>query len=369
MSLVVVGRTAVGLALGAALLVGCGRFDDSASSPFTTEPTLRPAQLEPNKPGAPTSTKQRPTGPCLDPDPNVVATCLDTLGGLIGIGDGALVAERRTGRILKVTGPDDPVVEIAKLDVDGSGDGGLNDLVLSPSYREDGLLYAYITTPYDNRVVRFSATGGAPKDILTGIPKGPTGNHGSIEFANPNQMLVLTGDAGNPAAALSASSLSGKLLKLNSPAPGSAAPEIAVSGIGVAGDVCHDGKDSVWITDRTAAEDRLQRLSGDGQVTTAWTWPDRPGVAGCAAGVDGVAVALTNGKALAIVAADKDTHAVTTSPTLVAQDKYGALFGATVGPDGAIWVTTVNKTDGPGGEFDDRVVRIPPPQSGGNAPD
>lgn len=355
------------LALGSVLMTGCARFDDSASSPFTPEPTLHGANIDPKKPSqSPTSTT-RPSGPCIDPDPAVVATCLDTTGGLVSIGDSALVAERRTGRILEVA-PETEPTEFARVDVDGSGDGGLSDLVLSPTYQDDGLIYAYITTPSDNRVIRIAPGGGPPKDILTGIPKGPTGNHGAIEFATPNQMLVLTGDAGNPGNAASPSSLAGKLLRVNSPAPGATA-EVALSGIGVAGDVCRDSKDSVWITDRTAVEDRLQRMGADGAVTTAWTWPDRPGVAGCAAASDGVAISLTKAKALAIAAADPTTHAVTSAPTMIAQDKYGQLGGATVGADGTIWVGTVNKTDGQPGPNDDRVVRIPPPQAGGNGPD
>ncbi|MEU7628890.1 PQQ-dependent sugar dehydrogenase [Nocardia sp. NPDC049220] len=369
MSLVVLGRVAASLALGSVLLTGCARFDDSASSPFTPEPTLHGANIDPKKPKQPPTSTTRPSGPCIDPDPAVVATCLDTTGGLITFGEGALVAERRTGRILEVA-PERQPVEIAQLAVDGSADGGLSDIALSPTYREDGLMYAYITTASDNRVVRIAEGGGAPKDILTGIPKGSSGNRGAIEFATPDQMLVLTGDAGDPSSAASASSLAGKLLRVNSPAPGrTAAPEIAVSGIGIAGDVCRGSADSIWITDRTPAEDRLQRVDSAGVVTTAWTWPDRPGVAGCAAATDGVAIALTRAKALALAATDKNTQAVTATPTLLAQDRYGQLGGAAAGSDGTVWVTTVNKTDGQPGPNDDRVVRIPPPQAGGGGPD
>lgn len=67
----------------------------------------------------------------------MVATCLDTTGGLVTLGDGALVAERRTGRILKVV-PEQPPVEIAELDVDGSTDGGLSDIALSPPTAKTG---------------------------------------------------------------------------------------------------------------------------------------------------------------------------------------------------------------------------------------
>ncbi|MFC4126432.1 PQQ-dependent sugar dehydrogenase [Nocardia rhizosphaerae] len=374
MSSVFAGRVAVGLTLGAVLVAGCARFDESASSPFTTEPALGGSDAQPNKPDDAPPQVPRPTGPCIDPDPNVIATCLEPGAGLIPFGDGALVAERQTGRILQVTPvdastPQPPPVEIASLAVDGSGDGGISDIALSPTYGEDGLMYAYITTGSDNRVVRLSKNGGAPKTILTGIPKGASGNRGAIEWATPTQLMVLTGDAGNPGAAADPGSLGGKLLRLESPSSGTNVPEVVASGIGSVGDICRDGRDGMWLTDRTAAEDRLQHLGTDGTISVAWTWPDRPGVGGCAATGDGVAIALSEGKALAAVGADANTFAVTTEPTLIAQDKYGSLLGATGGADGSVWVTTVNKSGGAPGEFDDRVVRIPPPQGGAGGPD
>ncbi|MET8426174.1 PQQ-dependent sugar dehydrogenase [Nocardia sp. NPDC004860] len=382
MSLVAAGRAGVGarrvvlgVTLGAVLLSGCARFDDRASSPFTTEPTWQDAEPSTTTPKVPPTNAKRPDLPCVDPDLAVVVSCLDTTAGLVALPDGgsALVAERTTGRILKVVATDEgeppAPIEVARLDVDPAGDGGLTGLALSPTFTEDGLIYAYVTTGGDNRVVRISTDGGAPKPILTGIPKGVNGNRGSIDFAAQNRMLVLTGDAGNPSLAADTNSMAGKLLSINSPAPGASA-DVVVTGIGVAGGVCSDGKDSIWITDRTATEDRLQRVGPDGVAVKAWTWPDHPGVAGCAAASDGVAISLTNQRALALATADKNTHAVTAAPSLLAQDKYGRLDGATLGGDGNIWVGTVNKPDGNPNQYDDRVVRIPPPSAGqGNGPD
>ncbi|MFC6012924.1 PQQ-dependent sugar dehydrogenase [Nocardia lasii] len=374
MSSGITGRLVVGVAIGAVLIAGCARFDESASSPFTEEPQLGGSNAEPKKPQDDPSKPPRPTGPCIDPDPNVIATCLEPGAGLIAVGESAYVAERTTGRILQVTPVDESTpqrepVEIASVPVDGSGDGGISDIVLSPTFGEDGLMYAYITTPSDNRVVRLSK-GGAARPILTGIPKGATGNRGALEWSTPDQLLVLTGDAGNPGAAADPGSLGGKLLRLDSPSGGTNTPQVVASGIGTAGDICRDGKDGMWVTDRTAAEDRLQHLSTDGTLSVAWTWPDRPGVGGCTATGDGVGVALSEAKALAVVTADPGTFAVTTAPTLIVQDKYGKLLGATAGSDGAIWATTINKSGGTPGEFDDRVVRIPPPSGGqGGGPD
>lgn len=371
MSLVVAGRVAVSIVAAAGLLAGCASFDDSASKPFTPAPTIIPEGEGPTTtPSAPPSAARRPAGPCVDPDPAVVVSCLDTTGELAVLPDGqqAVVPERTTGRIVKVTAVDPSQVppapaEVARIDVDATGDGGLSSVTLSPTYDQDGLMYAYITTPSDNRIVRIGA-GGVPKPILTGIPKGPTGNRGSIDFVSPTQMVVLTSDAGNPALSADPNSLAGKLFTIDNPAPGGANPKIIASGIGVAGGVCPDHKDSIWFTDRAATQDRLRRITPDGVVSTGWTWPDRPGVAGCAAAADGVAISLSGGKALAFATADPNTHAITTPPTLVAQNKYGAMNGASLAPDGYVWVGTANKP-AVAGPLDDRVLRIPPPKNGG----
>lgn len=360
------------LAMGSALLVsGCARFDDSASTPFSPEPSFgNGAEVQPGEPSPPTTTTTPPkqaTGPCIDPDPNVVATCLDTTGGLVVLPDAAsaLVTERRTGRLLQVTQGQGPQ-EIATFGVDGSSDGGLLDIALSPTFTEDGLIYAYITTPTDNRVVRI-APGDIPKDVLTGIPKGTTANRGAIDFVGRNELLVLTGDAGDPAAAANPASLAGKLLRVNSPVPGATPPpQIALSGIHTAGDVCTEANGTIWVTDRTGTEDRLQRIAADGAVMSpVWTWPERPGVAGCAAGAGAVAVALNDGRAIAMVSVDPNNGSVSAAPSLIVQDRYGRLNGAAAGADGILWAATINKDGGQPGPNDDRVIRIPIPQNGG----
>ncbi|TSE01019.1 oxidoreductase [Skermania sp. ID1734] len=364
-------RAALAVTAAAVLATaGCARFDDASASPFSPAPTFSGSDLHPRTPSSPpTTTKpKRPPGPCVDPDPAVVATCLDATGALVVLPDGnsALVAERRTGRILRVEPERDPV-EIAHIDVDGSTDGGLTGLALSPTYDEDNLLYAYVTTATDNRVVRI-APGDVPKDVLAGIPKGQSDNAGSIVFTDDNNMLVLTGDAGNPAAANDPGSLAGKLLRLSKPdvVGDRPPPQVVLTGIGGAGAVCLGPGGATWVTDRLPAEDRLQKINKDGSVVSpAWSWPDRPGVDGCAATQDAVAVALTVGKAVAAVAIDGQTGTVTAAPSLVAQDRYGQLGSAAAGPDGALWVSTVNKSGGNPGPNDDRVVKIQMPGGGG----
>ena len=46
-------------------------------------------------------------------------------------------------------------------------------------------MYAYISTPTDNRVVRI-ADGDVPKPILTGIPEGRDRQHGRADLHQPD---------------------------------------------------------------------------------------------------------------------------------------------------------------------------------------
>ena len=81
-------------------------------------------------------------------------------------------------------------------------------------------------------------------------------------------------------------------------------------------------------------------------MSTVWTWPDRPGVAGCAA-LDGtVLVNLVNTKQSVAVRLAPDTGAVTGEPEVVRQDLHGHAWAMQVSPDGNVWGATVNKTAG-----------------------
>ncbi|MDV3131172.1 PQQ-dependent sugar dehydrogenase [Mycobacterium sp. 29Ha] len=349
----------------AALLVasGCARFDDAQSQPFTTEPELKPGPS--SKPPPPPPLPPKPF-PKECPAPGVMQGCLESTSGLIMLPDSqsALVGERTTGAVKEVSVRAEPKVKVV-LPVDGSGDGGLMDIVLSPTYAQDRLMYAYVSTPTDNRVIRI-ADGDIPKPILTGIPKGATGNTGSLIFTSPTTLLVQTGDAGDPAQAGDPRSLAGKLLRIEQPTTVDQAPTTtALSGLGAGGGVCIDPSDeSLYVTDRTPTGDRLQKIAKDSKVSTVWTWPDRPGVAGCAA-LDGtVLVNLVNTKQSVAVRMAPDTGAVTGDPEVVRQDQHGHAWAMAVSPDGNVWGATINKTAGDAEKLDDVVFPLFP-QGGG----
>lgn len=356
---------------------GCARFDESVDSPFRPAPTLQPQEILPPPPAAPDSSSpdepaQPPTADssCPDPDPAVIAGCLDIPTSIVMLpgSESALVAERRTGRIVEVfrDGRDpEPVITIP---VDGGSDGGLLDLALSPTYAEDGLIYAYISTSSDNRVVRI-ARGDTPKPVLVGLPRGSRDNAGKIAFVGRNELMILTGDAGSPTAALNPNSQAGKLLLLSDlsiseqPKP----TRVVMPGIGRAGGLCPGVDGTMWVTDSFGGIDRLHRISSDGVVgVPVWTWPDAPGVAGCAAGESDVVVALDAGRAIAILSIDPQTGVVGTAPGLIAQNQYGRFSGVAAASPSEVWVTTVNR-DEPNptpAATDDRVVIIVPAPAG-----
>src|ERR1700739_4843404 len=334
-------------ALCAAALVssGCARFNDAQSQPFTTNPQLRPQPSSTPPPPPPL----HPTPfPKQCPAPGVMQGCLESTSGLIMGPDSktALVAERTTGAVKEISLNAEPKVKMTIL-VDRSGDGGLMDIVLSPTYNQDRLMYAYISTPSDNRVIRI-ADGDIPKDILTGIPNAATGNTGALIFTSPTTLVVMTGDAGNPALAADPRSLAGKVLRIEQPTTiGQAPPTTALSGIGSAGGLCTDPVDgSLYVTDRNPTADRLQRITKTSAVSTVWTWPDKPGVAGCAAMDGTVLVNLINTKLTVAVRLAPSTGAVTGEPDVVRKDTHAHAWALRMSPDGNGRGATVNKTAG-----------------------
>ena len=147
----------------------------ATSRPPTRSRSSRTCRVAPGSP----SSGSGSSGKSKSGDPAVVAKHLDAPVGLTMMPDNtALVGERTTGRIVRVQPmPDQPVRTVRVIPgLSTSGGGGLLDLAISPNYREDNLIFAYITTPKDNRVIAFTLKGPITP-VLTGIPRGRTGQH------------------------------------------------------------------------------------------------------------------------------------------------------------------------------------------------
>ncbi|MGH3983181.1 MAG: PQQ-dependent sugar dehydrogenase [Pseudonocardiaceae bacterium] len=382
-------RRAVAVALAAAaLLAGCSvtpDFPERDAGPFRLKPEIGP-QAEPRPeiprpPGAPgPGPNGRPSpGPprgCVDPDPQVVATCLEPISALVVLPGSALVglaAERTTGRILRVQ-RERPTQEVSTLAVDPSGDGGLTGLALSPSYAEDELIYAYITTPIDNRVVRI-APGDVPKPVLVGIPRGPTGNAGALAIDSHGMLLVATGNAGNPDAATDPQSLAGKVLRIDTsgrPDPRNAAgSKVLVSGLHAPGGLCIDPiTNELWITDQKPAHHLLHRVQpGNPLGLASWTWPASRGAAGCVVMLGRIQVAFRSGAPMFAVGIGPSGTFVG-QPLEIPLQRYGRVSAAALSPDGQMmWLGTVNKMGGTPITSDDRVFVLPDPVGPGGGHD
>jgi glucose/arabinose dehydrogenase len=338
----------------------------------------------PADPGAPG--QQTPGGA---DDPNVLATKLREPWGLALLPDGnAITGERTTGRILLVHAdrtPPDLIQTIGGLDA--TGDGGLLGLALSPAYREDRLVFAYITTKTDNRVVKFELES-TPKPVLTGIPKGKTGNGGRIQFGPDNQLYIGTGDAGTPSNAQNKRSLAGKILRVDefgkasegNPIPGS--PVYSLGHQSVVG-LCWNEDHNLFAVDNAGGQGEVNGV-GSGRN---YGWPVVRGMqqrsgyvvpkllvpSGNAPGGDCAVVRfglfVTSLTAKRLLAIPLDGSAKPGAPRALLPGTYGRLRTVIAAEDGSLWLTTSNR-DGKGAPVatDDRVIRIVPPTDTTNSP-
>jgi glucose/arabinose dehydrogenase len=344
-------------------------------------PDLPPGSSAPGQPG-----QQSPGGP---DDPNVLASRLKEPWGLALLPDGdALVGERTTGRILRVHAdrtPPDVLQTITGLDA--TGDGGLLGLALSPAYREDRLVFAYVTSKTDNRVVKFEL-GSAPTPVLTGIPKGRTGNGGRIQFGPDDQLYIGTGDAGRPQAAQNKRNLAGKILRVDefgNASDGNPTPHSAVYSIGhqsVVG-ICWNDDDAMFAVDNAGGGAEVDLISAGrnygwplvsgqqsraGYVAPKLLTPKATAPAGdCAVVKFGLFVPSLTGERL--LAIPLDGAAQPGAPRTLLPGTYGRLRSVVAAPDGSLWLTTSNR-DGKGSPVptDDRVIRIQPPSDSTSSP-
>lgn len=193
-----------------------GDPDGLGSQPPGAQPSTRTGEPSSGEPT--TSISPRPG----ELRPRVVGTVARDLAapwGVTFLPDGtALVGERDTTRVLAVPAGGGRVREVGRVTIAApQGEAGLLGLAASPDFAEDGLVYAYVSTSEDNRVVRMEYDGrrlGEPRPVLTGIPTGFIHDGGRLLFAEDGTLFVSTGEIGQEELAQDRDSLAGKILRI-----------------------------------------------------------------------------------------------------------------------------------------------------------
>ncbi|HEX6754903.1 MAG TPA: PQQ-dependent sugar dehydrogenase [Mycobacteriales bacterium] len=311
---------------------------------------------------------------------SVLVTGLEAPWGIAFLpGGDALVTERDTAKILRVT-PAGRVTEVQTLsEVDGAGEGGLLGIAVSPRYAADGLVYVYYTTGEDNRIARLRL-GGSPEPIVTGIPRSGIHNGGRLLFGPDGYLYAGTGDAAEGGRSQDPSSLGGKVLRMTAdgrPAPGNPFGTLVLSlghrnVQGLAFDAqgrlfasefgqnrfdevnrIEPGRDYGWPTVEGDSDDpRFTR-----PLTTWQTSEASPSGVAILGGT--LYVAALRGERLWQV--PLDGRGGVGEPRATLEGEYGRLRAVTVAPDGSLWVLTSNR-DGRGDPVpeDDRILRLVP---------
>jgi len=311
-----------------------------------------------------------------------VATDLVAPWGIDFLPDGtALVTERDTTKVLAIE--DGSVRTVGRLGgVQPQGEAGLLGIAVSPTFAEDSLVYAYFTSPVDNRVVRMEYDGqrlGAPEVILTGIPSGSIHDGGRLEFGPDGYLYVSTGETGNGQLAQDRSSLGGKVLRITSEggaAQGNPVPDSPVWTMGhrnIQG-LAFDEQDRLWASEFGASTwDELNLI--DGGRNYGWPlvegkgdldeyrnpfaqWRTSEASPSGLTYLDGALwMASLRGQRLWRIPVNK--NGTIEQPEDYFVGDYGRLRTVVAAPDGNLWLATSNR-DGRGypRPHDDQILEV-----------
>src|SRR5690606_7785439 len=189
--------------------------DATAASPAPATTAASP-DASPASPA--TSPSTSPGAPRTAGRPRTLVEGLRVPGGIACLPDGdALVTERDTARVLRVTG-DGRVTEVGTVDgVAPRGEGGLMGIAVSPRFADDHHVFVYFTARSDNRIVRYRYENDRltdPKVIVSGIPSGTIHNGGRLAFGPDGYLYAGTGEAGRTRLSQDRDSLGGKILRM-----------------------------------------------------------------------------------------------------------------------------------------------------------
>lgn len=323
-----------------------------------------------------------PAGIDLTPG-RVVAAGLDVPWGISFLPNrAALVTERDTARLLRIT-PDGAVTPLGTVPgVTPTSEGGLLGVAVSPTYAEDSTVFVYATTETDNRVLSGTVAdlvAGRGEPIVTGIPRGEIHNGGRIAFGPDGALYVTTGETNVGDLAQDLGSLGGKILRVNpdgsipadNPFPDS--PVWTYGHRNVQG-IAWDDQDRMWASEfGSQLWDEVNLI----EPGNNYGWPTAEGTAGVDGMTDPYAVfstfvaspsglAYADGSLWLGALQGETTWRVPVGSHVLGRPEAVRLAEArtrtvAAAPDGSLWVTTSDTdgraTPGPG---DDKIFAVRP---------
>jgi glucose/arabinose dehydrogenase len=295
----------------------------------------------------------------------------------------ALVTERDSARLLRVTAHG-RVSRVGTVPgVEPSGEAGLLGVAVSPSFGQDGLVFLYFSTATDNRIMRFRYSGsgiGSLEKVVTGIPRASIHNGGRLAFGPDGMLWASTGEHAEPDISQDKDSLGGKILRMTPdgrPAPGNPFGTLVWTyGHRNVQGIAWDDAGRMYATElgqnRFDEINRIQKghnygwpvvegVGGGGTYTDPeLTWPtDQASPSGAAIAADSLWVAALRGERLWQIPLDR--RGALGTPVAHFTGEYGRLRAVARAPDGSLWFTTSNR-DGRGNpqSDDDKILVIRP---------
>ncbi|MFC6880776.1 MULTISPECIES: PQQ-dependent sugar dehydrogenase [Actinomadura] len=314
--------------------------------------------------------------------PRELVTGLNVPWGIAFLpGGDALVTERGTARLLRVT-PQGGVTTVGTIaGVVPRGEGGLMGVAVSPDYATDKAIFVHFTAASDNRVVRYryDTTLSDATPIITGIEKGANHNGGRLAFGPDGYLYVATGEVYRRELAQDKNSMAGKILRVTKdgrPAPGNPfGSRLWTLGHRNVQGLAWDEQGRMFATEfGQDLYDEVNRIEKGGN----YGWPVVEGNGGDPRFVNPLitwrtseaspsGLAYTPGSLWAAALGGRRlwqvpvTNGQVGTPVAHFQNTYGRLRAAVRAPDGSVWISTSNRESrGTPGPNDDRILVFTP---------